>query len=115
MRALTMWRTTILTAVFLLALASVVGCSSMAGQMSGQWQIEGTDQTMKFNSGQSLVSSSGPGTYRSLDSKHVRLALAASGVGGLVSGDYEISFPDGNTMVLMHSETGNTTRLTRVK
>ncbi|MHB0879193.1 MAG: hypothetical protein ACYC5O_24410 [Anaerolineae bacterium] len=115
MQTRTMWRTTVLMMVFLIALASLAGCSSMAGKMSGAWQIEGTDETITFNSGSSLVSSNGPGTYRSVDNTHVRLALAEAGVGGLVSGEYEISFPDGDTMVLVNTASGNTSRLTRAE
>lgn len=114
MRTSTTWRTLSLTVICLLVLTSVVGCSSMAGKMAGKWQVEGSDVTIQFNSGQSLTSTEGPGTYRSIDSTHVRLALPDAGVAGMTSGDYTISFPTSDTMTLVDAA-GTTYQLTKVK
>lgn len=107
------WRTAVAVAC-VLALLSVVGCSSMAGKMAGKWQVDGTEVTIQFNSGDSLSSSVGPGTYRSIDSSHVRLNLPDAGIAGMKSGDYSISFPTAGTMKLTDAA-GTTYTLTKVK
>lgn len=114
MKTRTAWRSVAIAVACILALLATASCSSMAGKMAGKWQVDGTDATIQFNSGDSLSSSVGPGTYRSVNSTHVKLALPDAGIAGMKSGEYTVSFPTADTMTLVDAA-GVSFGLTRVK
>ncbi len=105
----------ILVLLVLLALATVVGCSSNRRQVTGEWQFKGTQDTVRFDPGSSFISRAGPGVYTFTDATHVNLSIPASGVGGLSSGNWEVRFPDADTLILVSEKTGAIVELTRVK
>jgi len=92
-----------------------MGCRGVQPSIVGKWRLVDSDEWIDFRQDRSLISTVGGGTYYFIDSSHVNIYLPEPGIGGLVGRkDYEVSFPDENTMVLKNAN-GNSWRFIRVE
>ena len=109
-------RVAILVSMVLLLGVLVAGCGSGQKNITGKWQLANSDVVLDIHKDGTIPSKVGMGLYRFLDSSHLNLYFQAPGIEGLVGYvDYEISFPDANSMILKHPEDGRTWEFTRVQ